>query len=173
LKSENVDLSFEDIVDLTSRLSHCRPIENFRLIWLDSNIYEITNNDSINTISKLRQIVNTIEIFTDIDECVNFISDIENENIFLISSGRIGQIMVPVVHQMSQITRIYIFCQNKILHDQWTQQWNKINGVFTDIKTICKQLKKDVKHCDQNSISISFIKTNIDQLDKSFMYIQI
>jgi hypothetical protein len=55
-----------------------------------------------------------------------------------------------------------------------------VKGVFTDITSICEKMKQAAQECDQNSISISFIKTtdglskeNLDQLDESFMYTQI
>ncbi len=44
----------------TSRVPYARTIQNFYLIWLDSSIDEVNNDDSINTIIRLRQIVNAV-----------------------------------------------------------------------------------------------------------------
>ena len=76
---------------------------------------------------------------------------------------------------------LFIFCENKTQHETWAQQWSKVKGVFTDITPICEALKQAAHDYDQNSVSISFVKTtngrsskeNIDQLDQSFMYTQI
>ena len=81
---------------------------------------------------------------------------------------------------MAQVKNIYIFYENKARHEQWTQEWSKIKGIFTDIKSICEALKRAVHECDQNTISMSFVTTTedttnktLDQLDQSFMYTQI
>ncbi len=54
--------------------------------------------------------------FTDVDDCVDFMSDIEDDKIFMIGSGELGQTTAPIVHNMTQINCIYIFCQHKELH---------------------------------------------------------
>jgi tetratricopeptide (TPR) repeat protein len=55
-----------------------------------------------------------------------------------------------------------------------------MKGICTDITSIYETLKQAAHQCDQNSISISFVKstdgvakTNLDELDQSFMYTQI
>ena len=155
-------------------------VQNFLLLWLDGNIDEINNDDCRNSITKLRQVVNTVNTFTDANECIDFINGIKEETIFMISSGAFGQTTVPVVHDKSQISTIYIFCGNKSRHENLAQQWPKVKGVFTDIKPICEALKQAAQDCDQNMVSISFVKSddgatkkNLDQLDQSFMYTQI
>jgi tetratricopeptide (TPR) repeat protein len=157
-----------------------RMVQNFRLIWLDGSIDEINNDDYCNSITKLRQIVNTVNTFTDVDECIGFINDIKEEKIFMISSGALGQTIVPVVHDKPQVSTIYIFCGNKARHEKWAKEWPKIQGVYTDITHICEALKHAAQDCDENSVSISFVKStdgasdqNLDQLDQSFMYTQI
>src|SRR3954465_10242621 len=90
--------------------SSTRPIQNFRLVWLDSTINKINNSDYSNTITKLRQVVNTVTQFADIDECIDFVSDIDDEKIFVICSGELGQTTVSVCHYMAQVNCFYIFC---------------------------------------------------------------
>src|SRR5690349_8431569 len=48
-------------------------IQNFLLIWLDSNLDE-SNQDFCNSLTKLRRTVDTIETFRDVDECLKYIS---------------------------------------------------------------------------------------------------
>ena len=85
--------------------------------------------------------------------------------------------IVPRVHSMSQVDSIFIFCGNKKHHEQWTKEWSKIKGVFTEITPICEALKQASQQCEQNAISISFVTTsddvsnkNLDRLDPMFMY---
>ncbi|CAF1369045.1 unnamed protein product [Adineta steineri] len=155
-------------------------VQNFLVVWLDENIDEENNTDCQNTIIKLREVVNAVNTFTNMEECVNFITDIKAEKVFIVSSDALGQATIPMIHDMTQISTIYIFCENKSRHEQWTRQWSKIKGIFTDIQSICEALKKAVRKYDRNIISMSFVPTNVDtttknldQLDQSFMYTQI
>jgi tetratricopeptide (TPR) repeat protein len=163
------------------RLPNARMVQNFLLLWLDGSIDEVNNDDCRNSIAKLRQVVNTINTFTDVDKCIDFIDRIKEERIFMIISGAFGETTVPIVHEKPQVSTIYIFCGNKTRHEKWALQWPKVKGVFTDIRLICEALKQAAYDCDQNMVSISFVKSskdetskeNLDQLDQSFMYTQI
>jgi tetratricopeptide (TPR) repeat protein len=156
--------------------------QNAHLIWLDSNINDNSpdSRDTITHLQQLRYIVNTINIFTDGEECIQFIESIGNEKACLIISGSLSQYIVPRVHGMSQVDSIFIFCFNKGHYKQWAKKWPKIKGVFTRISSICEILKQKTQECEQNPVSISFMATDSDnakkdlnQLDPSFMYTQI
>jgi tetratricopeptide (TPR) repeat protein len=156
-----------------------RMIQNFHLVWLDESIDELNNDNCRNSIAKLHQVVNTVDTFTDVDECIDFINSIE-ETTFMIYSGALGQTTIPVVHNKSQVNTIYIFCENKAQHKEWAKGWPKVKGVYTDIVPICEALKQAAQDCDHNSVSISFVKTTdgaskeyLDTLNSSFMYTQI
>jgi tetratricopeptide (TPR) repeat protein len=153
--------------------------QNLLLIWLDKNIDE-NSVDCQNTITQLRCIVNTINTFTDADECVDFLTDIYLESVCMIISGALCQDVVPLIHHVAQLHTIFIFCENKTEHEQWAKDWTKVKGVFTEISPICEALKQAAQQCEQNATSISIIATsddnskkNLDQLDPSFMYTQI
>jgi tetratricopeptide (TPR) repeat protein len=154
-------------------------VQNVLLIWLDKN----TNENSAyirNIVTQLRRVVNTINTFVDIEECIPFLESMDNEKVCMVISGSLGEHFVPRVHAMPQVDSIFIFCSNKIYHEQWAKEWPKIKGVFTDIAPICEGLKQAAQECEQNAISISFMATdgddsqkNLDQLDPSFMYTEI
>ena len=57
-----------------------RIIQNFHLCWLDAN----SNCD--NSITKLRQVVNTTNTFVDAKECIDFINKMKHETAFMILS---------------------------------------------------------------------------------------
>jgi len=157
-----------------------RIIQNFHLVWLDANINEEAD-DFRNSITKLRQVVNTVNTFVDADKCIDFINNIQEETAFMIISGALGQTTVPIIYSKKQISDIYIFCRNKNWHEKWTKEWPKIKGVFTNIQPICEALKQAAHACDHNAVSISFATTsdaatsvtNKNVLDCSFMYTQI
>jgi hypothetical protein len=73
----------------SQRLRNVRMVQNFHLVWLDGSIDE-TNDDYRNSIMKLRQVINTVNTFVDVDECIDFINGIKQERAFVISSGALG-----------------------------------------------------------------------------------
>jgi len=153
-----------------------RIVENLIIIWLDSNIKE-SNETTQNSISHLRPIINSIRIFTDSDQCVNFINNITNEKIFLIISGTFSQKLIPLFEDMTQLKSIYIFYHRKSKHKRWINNYPKIKGIFTKIEQICDALKQDVRQCEIDFTPISIVSntstTNLDELDPSFMYSQL
>jgi len=103
-----------------------------------------------------------------------------NKKACMIISSSLGQQIVPRIHNMSQVDSIFIFCDNNEYYEQWTKEWSKIKGVFTEISPICESFKQVAQQCEQNAIPISFIATSGDiskkrlhQLKPSFMYTQI
>jgi tetratricopeptide (TPR) repeat protein len=163
----------------SGRRINVQMVQNVHLIWLDNNIDD-NSTDCRNTITQLQCAVNTINTFTDGEDCIQFIDSMGDEKACMIISGSLGQKIVPRVHQMSHVDSIFIFCDSQQYHEQWAKAWSKIKGVFTEISPICKALKQAAQQCDQNAISISFMSTNgdiskknLDQLDSSFMYTEI
>nr|ACD54747.1 tetratricopeptide 2-like protein [Adineta vaga] len=164
------------------------------LVWLDGNIDEVNDQDSIKTISKFKETIGTVYTFTDVDKCVKFIDTMDEETTFIITSGAFGQTTVSVVHDKPQIIAIYIYCGNKSRHEQWANQWAKVKGVYTEVKPICAALKNEIQERNKSTISknaaISSNDTSdekittesppisssgikiesLDQLDPSFMY---
>ncbi|CAF1211237.1 unnamed protein product [Adineta steineri] len=159
---------------IVNRRLNMQIMQNVLLIWLDNNINE-NNTDCNNTIKQLKRVINSINTFTDGDQCVEFIQTMNNNKVCMIVSGSLGQHIVPHVYNMSQVDTIFIFCSNREWHKQWAKEWPKIKGVFTDITSICEALNQAAHQCEQNAVSISFVASNkkLDQLDPSFMYTQI
>ncbi len=156
------------------RPPNARMGQNFHLVWLDGSIDE-TNDDCRNSITKLRQVVNTVNTFVDADECIGFITDI-GEKAFLVISGEFSQPIISIVQNISQVNCVYIFSKNNVQYGEWP----KVAGVYTDITPICEALRQAIKDCDYNTVSITFAKKmdgatgpNRDTLDSSFMYTQI
>ncbi|CAF4669577.1 unnamed protein product [Rotaria sp. Silwood2] len=118
----------------------CRRIlQNFLLIWLDTNIDE-SKQDFKNSLTQLRHLVASITTFTNAKECVNFLSKIQKEKVFMIVSGSLGRHIVPAIHEWPQLDFTYVFCGNRSVHEQWAKTMLKVKGVYTDIDPICKAL---------------------------------
>jgi hypothetical protein len=88
-----------------------RFVEKCLIVWLDPDIDE-------DQMEQLRQIINEVHIFNQLDLCIDYIEDIHDERILLILSEQIGQQIVPLVHDLSQIEAIYLFCSSN--SPEWT-----------------------------------------------------
>ncbi|CAF1271072.1 unnamed protein product [Adineta ricciae] len=157
---------------MASRPPHTRMAQNFLLIWFD----ELSNNDYLNTNEKFQQLVNIVYRCTDIDECIDFITDNEND-IFLVVSGSLTELFLRTLHDISQVQAIYVFDKNTIEQPQLEQNWAKVKGIFVNIESICEALRNITHEYKENSISMSFVKSddaisdeNLNQLDHTFMY---
>ncbi|CAF4523009.1 unnamed protein product, partial [Rotaria sp. Silwood2] len=146
-------------------------IQNFLLVWLDAQIDESTN-DFYNSIKHLRQTVNTIEIFDDENECINYITQIENEKAFFIISGALCQSVVPRVHQLNQLYSVYVFCRQPSKYEEWAKNWPKVKSIVTEITSICDSVRQLARQCDEDSVRISAIKS-LNQIEPSFIYTQL
>ena len=141
-----------------------RVLQNFLLVWLDANFNE-SNADFKTSLKYLRQVVASIETFTDAEECVKFLDQIQKEKAFMILSGALGRQVVPEIENKPQLEAIYVFCGNKAEHEQWANKISKVKGVYTHIEPICKALQIDCENCDRAMVSISF-----NGIDALFMY---
>jgi tetratricopeptide (TPR) repeat protein len=155
-------------------------MQNVLLIWLDNNIDD-NNEDCRNTVTELGRVVYDIHKFTDVDQCIDFLTDIYNGKVIMLISHALCQETMPLIHNIVQLHTIVVICSNKNMREQWAKEWPKIKGVFTEISPICEALKKTAQQCEHNAISMSFVATNtgdasskiLDRLDPSFMYTQI
>jgi tetratricopeptide (TPR) repeat protein len=153
-------------------------IQNFHLVWLDGSIDE-TKDDCRNSITKLRQVVNTVNTFVAADECIDFITDIK-EKVFMVISAEFSLSIISIIQAIPQVICVYVFTDNNVPYEKWAKEWPKVSVVYTDITHICETLKQAIQDCEHNSVSITFAKKtdgvtapNRDSLDSSFMYTQI
>src|SRR5215813_2448925 len=77
-------------------------VQNVLLIWLDNTIDD-NNADCCNTIIQLRRMVNDINTFTDSDQCIDYLTDIDQDKACLIISGALCRDIVPLVHDVPQL----------------------------------------------------------------------
>ncbi|CAF1488531.1 unnamed protein product, partial [Adineta steineri] len=134
------------------RQSRQRRATNYLLIWVDASIDQ-ADKDCQNTLAHLKNVVNDVSLCTEPNQCIQALKKIDKERAFVITSGSLGQHLVPEIHSMPSLDTIYIFCSNKSRHEGWVQKWTKIKGVHTNIKDICQALQLTVKQCDQDTIA--------------------
>ncbi|CAF1672888.1 unnamed protein product, partial [Adineta ricciae] len=141
------------------------------VIWLDNQI-DHNNADCQFTIAQLKHITDNVTTFTDNDECVEYILNCNDHQVYLIVSGALGQYLVRCVHDIPLLHSIFIFCQNKSYHEQWTRHWNKIKDVCADITSLCQAIQNTFLQDEPTVTPISFVPSGkrLDLLNPSFMY---
>ncbi|CAF1047121.1 unnamed protein product [Adineta steineri] len=156
-----------------------RIVQNHLLIWLHESIDE-TSKDYKHILTQIQTDVDNANIFTQRDECVDFLSDNEDVKSFLVVDNTIAQQIVPLINDIPHLDSVYIFNAIKILHEEWTKKWQKIKSVHTNIDDLYQALQIGIKQCNQDSIAMSFITVqemasteNINQLEPTFMYTQL
>ncbi|CAF3159823.1 unnamed protein product, partial [Rotaria sp. Silwood2] len=90
--------------------------ESFACLWLDQNVN--STQDNIQTQKELRQVINHLRTFDNIDECEKYIRKITKEKVVLIVSGSLGRQIVPQLHDLSQFSACYVFCQDQKANEQ-------------------------------------------------------
>lgn len=103
--------------------------ETFSLIWLDAKVNN--SQENINAQHQLRKLINHLKTYTDSNQCEQYIRSVsDNHQIILIVSSHLGEIVVPRIHQLRQISSIYICCMDKTKNEQWSNQFEKVSSMF-------------------------------------------
>lgn len=173
--SDSNDCTARNMPPNTSVKRH-RFIQNYLLMWYDPTFDE-SNDKFHNSITRLRCIVNTIDTFNDADQCIDSLTDINDEKVFLIVTDIVEQDMISLVHDIPQLHSIYIYCDKQSNEELWMKKYLKIKGIFTHVDPICELLEQETRHCDHNLVPMCFfppndntLRKNLDELDQSFMY---
>ena len=168
----------EEVATGSSRL-YVKLVANLFVIWLDENMDD-SSPYYHHGISQLSQVANMLKVYIDRDQSLDFLTDIQNEDICLLISEEICQQIVPLIHDFDRLQYIFIVRRSLKQHEHWVKNWSKIKGIYTDISTICDIIKQTAEKCEQNAVSFNllntsenFSKTKRDQLDPLFMYSQL
>ncbi|CAF4979831.1 unnamed protein product, partial [Rotaria sp. Silwood1] len=127
---------------------------------------ERTLQDNIETQKELRQVINHLRTFDQSDECEQYLRQITKEKVVLIVSSSLGRQIVPRLHDLPHFSACYVFCQDEKTNDLWTNQYNKVNGVFTERAKLIDQISKDqiVRSKIDDGASISIITSSSQSL---------
>ncbi|CAF1009612.1 unnamed protein product [Didymodactylos carnosus] len=140
----------------TDKVQQDYNLENFVVIWLDQNN---TIEDDVK--DKLQYLVNLVKIFENIDECSNYISNVQTEKVFLIiSSISLAEHIVPKIQHYSQLELIYVLSSDSNIEIIA----KKVHHVY-DKNSIFSQLQSDIIQSAINLNEINII--NDISIDRS------
>jgi tetratricopeptide (TPR) repeat protein len=145
---------------------------NLTLVWLGTYIDETGDNTR-----NLWSIFDSIQTFTDVNRCVDFITEIIDGKVFIIIYSELSQSLVPLIVECIQIHAIYVLFSSLVTNEQWLTHHRKVKGMFMNSEALCDAMTRDIRHFHCNIIPANIIKsssiTNHDELDPSFMYSQL
>ncbi len=100
----------------------------YTLIWLGKNVEE--NNESVETQKKLKQAIDQLKVFEDLDECVDYLTDLVDQKVVMIVSESSGRIVVPVVNDFPQLKAVYVYSFEKKMIEGWSKENEKVISTF-------------------------------------------
>lgn len=122
--------------------------ENLTLIWLDIPVSEnnrITDRTII--IEQFQNIINNVHVFDDLDICIDCITDMKHEFIFLMITNSptiLLDNLEQVLDQFTNIRSIYIFRKDDTnnQHESYFIKYRKVRDILSSTKSIYIQLQK-------------------------------
>jgi hypothetical protein len=152
-------------------------IKDYIVVWLDST-YKQSDVVYQNNMKEIQQVINSIRSFTDVNECINFVAQLKDDKVFMIVSNDLVEQIIHSIQDKPQLKSIYVFGNNQSNQQSWTQQCNKIKGVFSQIKNICSSLKNEIRRYDNYSTTVCNLSMDntstrgLNELDQSFSNVQ-
>lgn len=145
------------------------------------NAIVVTLDVQKNDVFELSELGYSIESFTDQNECVDFISNTEDERIMLIISDWLSDLLVPILHDKPAIQSISIFCTHTPTCATFSSKsFPKTNPVDRDILSIRKALVENIRHVNHNLVPIILFPiaslstpSSPNTLNVMFMYCQL
>ncbi|UJR32021.1 hypothetical protein I4U23_019490 [Adineta vaga] len=142
-------------------------LETYSLVWLDATVSYAQEFPRIQ--QRLRSVINDLKIFKQTNECLQYIhSVLKGDQIVLIVSGRFGQEIVPLIHNLQQIISIYVYCMNKQKNDQWASHYPKIKSLVVNLDELVNTIRDYHTARQRNKLneSLKFIAIPILAVDQ-------
>lgn len=145
--------------------------ENFILIWLDP-LRDPDHPETKDSIRYFQELVHLVSLIFDDDHCLDYISGIEHEKIFLIISEHYARQFIPILTDCPQIDSIYVHCKDRDQYERWALEQKKIKGVFNQLEPIYDALRRDIRKCEDDLIPFTVTACN-SQWNPSFIRSQL
>ncbi|CAF1236402.1 unnamed protein product, partial [Didymodactylos carnosus] len=144
-------------------------LEIFSLVWLDKDVNRTDDNLQIQ--EQLRETaINYLRTFDNIGTCEQWIRrrQLQDDKIILIVSGSYGKEIVPCIYNLPKLIAIYIYCHDKLTHEQWSQNYkDKVCGVITDSDELVDRITKDQTYFEKLEETTSMFITTISNPSSS------
>ena len=156
----------------STAISPRHPSYSFRLIWLQPRA-SLINADYQDRIVELRRVIDTIDVFISVDQCFEFCATKTTEILHVIVSNEFAESLTAAVHEMFQIRSIFILCESTPKRMDWIKRWEKVEGVFPSVASICEPLEQEISEYHRDSPTISTSIVDPIELDPWLMCVQL
>lgn len=100
------------------------------LVWFHEDSHYNLAIDKIRDI--LTPTIDSIQMYNDPDECIDFITDHEEDTVFMVISPVVDLTIIDAIHDFAQLAIIYVFypysSQQPMLKDtEWCNKYPKVN----------------------------------------------
>ncbi|CAF1277658.1 unnamed protein product [Rotaria sp. Silwood1] len=142
-------------------------LETYFLIWLDNSTANIQKKQRTQT--ELQSSIHYLKIFCDEEQCENYIQSLTNDDrsIFIVNA-QLGKNFIPRIHQLPQITSIYVICVDKSKHQTWANQYKKIKCLVSQYDELISKVEHDqerrIKAKIDEPLSISILDENLTNI---------
>lgn len=134
-------------------------------IWLDDEIE--STRQGLGMKNALTEIVKGhFQTFTSQNQCIDSITDDETKRIFLIVSNKLGHLNVPMIYQIPQIEKIYVFCRTRAFAEGWAKPELKVAGIYTQKKELLDRIREEMSAC-MTSESVPITVLNKEYTERS------
>ncbi|CAF0913822.1 unnamed protein product [Rotaria sordida] len=148
--SKHLSLNYEESMSMTKTLLQTtRFLESCLIIWL----YDETSNKFEDEIKHLQKLVYGLKTFNNVDACITFINNIQDEKVFLIISGAYRTL--ECFHHLPQLEKLYIFDSFEKVND--TRHQTLKYNIIQNINNLYKQLQEDIQLCEIDFIPINVV----------------
>lgn len=111
------------------------------LLWLDEN-FDAYQDQYQTDLQVLQELINDAHTFSSREACVDFMTDVEGQKIFLIISEVCAQTIMQHIHDIADLHRVYILSYSPSDETTWSDVWPKIRGIFKNISSICESIDR-------------------------------
>lgn len=97
------------------------------ILWLEQ---DINREDNRQAKQRLTALASNLIPFESQQECEEYLRWTPHDRYMLIVTGRLGKELVPRIHNLPQLSSIYIFCGHKQVHELWAKEFAKVKQLF-------------------------------------------
>ena len=135
------------------------------------------SNDLNQVVEPLKKITGTVESFINVDQCVDFLTDISDKKVLMIIYDYSDDRFLALLADIPQLCSIHLFGTRRIPNGPG-RKIKKFRGMYHDVEQLCHSIKQDIhRQWTAESTTLSIIAAGSSQasneLESSFMYTQL
>jgi 3-phosphoglycerate kinase len=81
--------------------------EIYTLIWFGKNV--ISDDENVVMQKRLKEVINQFKVFDDLNEYVDYLTDLVHQKVVFIVSETSRHIVIPVINDFPQLKAVYVY----------------------------------------------------------------